>query len=104
MKAYQTYHLYLSRPDVSVFYYSLVNTLRIAALVWGVFAIWVGLYWQGGLGIIYFFVVVSIIKKLNPWLKMGAKAEKGNKIARKQLYLVDLVQIKLNKYNEENLG
>ena len=34
---------------------------------------------------------------------MKVKAEKGNKIAKKQLYLVDLVQIKINKHNQESL-
>lgn len=104
VKAYQTYHLYLSKPDASAFSSSLLNALRLAALVCGAFAIWVELYWQGGLCVVYFFITKNLIKKLNPWLSMGAKAEKGNKIARKQLYLVDLVQIKLNKYSEEKLS
>lgn len=101
VKAYQTYHFYLLRPAASKLMSSMINVLRVAGLVWGVIAIWVGLYWQAGLCIAYFFVAADLIKTLSPWLKMGAKAEKGNKIARKQLYLVDLVQLKMNKYNEE---
>jgi len=103
VKAYQTYYLYLSRPAASGLLSSMVTALQAAALVWGALAIWLELYWQGGLCMIYFFLTANLIKKLNPWMKMGAKAEKGNKVARKQLYLVDLVQIKLIKYNEDRL-
>ncbi|MFK7795677.1 MAG: hypothetical protein AB8B89_10030 [Gammaproteobacteria bacterium] len=104
VKAYQTYHLYLSKPEVSVFLSALINVLRFLAIVWSALAIWFGLYWQGGLCMSYFFVAANLIKILSPWSVMGAKAEKGNKIARKQLYLVDLVQIKLNEYNDEKLN
>ncbi len=101
VKAYQHYHFYLSKPEASVFISSLVCALRFAGLVWAALAIWAGLYWQAGLCIGFFFVSTDLIKKLTPWEKMGAKAEKGNKVARKQLYLIDLVQIKMSKYNEE---
>jgi hypothetical protein len=101
VKAYQTYHFYLLRPVASELMSSVINVLRIVAWMWCVIAIWFGLYWQAGLCIGYFFITADLIKKLSPWLTMGVKAEKGNKIARKQLYLVDLVQLKMNKYIEE---
>lgn len=103
VKAYQRYHFYLSKPKASVFISSLFNALRFAGLVWAGLAIWLGLYWQAGLCIVYFFVSTGLIKKFTPWTKMGANAEKGNKVARKQLYLIDLVQIKMSKYNGESL-
>jgi hypothetical protein len=103
VKAYQRYHFYLSKPKASVVISSLINALRFSGLVWVALAIWLGLYWQAGLCIVYFFVCADLIKKFTPWTKMGAKAEKGNKVARKQLYLIDLVQIKMSKYNEESL-
>ena len=102
-KAYQAYRLYLSKPGASSFFSSLINTLRITGVVLAIVAIWIELYWQAGLCIVYYIVTANVIKKLNPWLKMGAKAEKGNKSARRQLYLVDLVQIKMNAYNDERL-
>ena len=101
VKALQTYHLYLYKPDASKFTASLVTVLRFAGLAWSAIAIWAGLYWQAGLCAVYFFIAASLVKQLSPWSKMGAKAEKGNRIARKQLYLVDLLQIKMKKYNEE---
>ncbi len=100
VKAYQTYHFYLLRPAASELMLSMLNALRVTGLMWCVIAIWVGLYWQAGMCMVYFLITADLIKKLSPWLKMGAKAEKGNIIARKQLYLVDLVQIKMNKFNQ----
>ena len=101
IEVYQRYHLHFWFPGGAQAYSALLNGLRLAGFIWGGLCLWNGLYWLGGMSIAYFFITGGLILKLNPWLYMGAEAQKGNQVAMEQISLIEAVQAKREAYNAE---
>lgn len=99
--AYRRYHLFLWAPGAAEAFSSTLNNFRLAGVVWAALAFWNGLYFSGIACIAYFFVVGSIVLKLNPLLYLGRPAQAGNTFAQHQLLLIQAVQEKRATYNAE---
>lgn len=101
VEVYQRYHLYFWFPSGAQVYSAVLNSLRVAGLIWGGICLWNGLYWLAGLSLAYFFITSGLIVKLNPWLYMGTEAQKGNQVAIEQISLIESVQAKREVYNDK---
>jgi hypothetical protein len=99
IEVYLSYHLHFWFPDGAQAYSALLNGLRFAGFIWGGLCLWNGLYWLGGISIVYFFISADLILKLNPLLYMGAEAQKGNQVATEQISLIEAVQAKKEAYD-----
>jgi len=104
IEIYQRYHLNFLAPGAAETLSCWLNSLRLAGFVWGGLCLWDGLYWLGGLSIAYFFVTGGLILKLNPWLYMGAGAQKGNQVAIEHISLMEKVSAKREAYFRESIG
>jgi len=90
--AYRRYHIHLRFPAAGQALSALLNLLRVAGIGWGLAALWKGHYVIGGLLIGYFFVVGNACLRFDPIRYMLPAAEKGNPVARQQLFLIETVR------------
>jgi hypothetical protein len=93
-EAYRKYHMHIRLPGAAEVFSALLNIFRFAGIIWAVVCIWKGLYWHGGIAILYFFVSGGLILSLSPFRYMLPPAQKGNDIAIAQLQLIESVREK----------
>ena len=101
--AYRNYHTYIWFQGAAQAFSALLNALRLANVVWAVVCFWKGFPWVGGVLVVYFFLVSGLVLRFDPRHYMQIEAQKGNRIAKEELTLIESVQKKRIGYNANKL-
>ena len=99
--AFRKYHLYIRTPGGAAALSALLNNCRLIGIVWGGVCIWHEIYPLGAAAIFFFFLSGGLILRLNPWLYMGAQAQRGNAVAMHELQLISAVQERMQSVSDE---
>lgn len=91
-EAFRTYHLFIRFPGASTAYSALLNLLRMAGLVWGIWLIIRGHYIVGALCVSLFASTSLFIVRFDPIRYLLPGIRNGNTIASEQLSLIESVQ------------
>lgn len=92
--AFKMFHLYIRFPAASTAYSALLNLLRVAGIIWGIWLVIEGHYFVGGACLSLFFTTSLFIVRFDPLRYLTAGAQNGNAIASEQLALIDRVQLR----------
>lgn len=77
--------LFVMAPGAATMWCGAINVFRMALVVFGAICLYKGLYWLGGLSLVYFAVTSWHVVRLDPFAFVGPQAAKGNAFSIAQI-------------------
>jgi|LauGreDrversion4_2_1035121.scaffolds.fasta_scaffold63213_2 hypothetical protein len=86
--AFGRYHTFVNFPAAGQAMSALLNSLRLAGIVWAIFAFWNGYWWSGVANAGCFFVFGGACLRLDPIQYLRTAAQSGQAYALQQLEII----------------